>query len=86
MVLDAAGNPQMHPAARRRRRSVWRSVEALSAGTPGPVILADPPPRSANAAIAQIRNARAADVEYLEFDALDTGSHRPSLPNPLGPI
>lgn len=76
MVLDAVGNPQSILLLGGTSEIGLAIVERYLRDAAARVILADlPDAPKRDAAIAQMRAAGAASVEYLDFDALDTASH-----------
>ena len=76
MVIDAVGNPQTILLLGGTSEIGLAICERYLRDTGARVILADLPdaPKRA-AAIEQMRAAGAREVEYLDFDALDTKSH-----------
>lgn len=76
MVFDATGNPQTILLFGGTSEIGLAIVERYLRDAKARVILADlPDAPKRDAAIAQIEAAGAKEVEYLDFDALDTTSH-----------
>lgn len=76
MVLDATGNPQTILLLGGTSEIGLAICERYLRNAKARIILADlPNAPKRDAAIAQMQAAGASSVEYLDFDALDTGSH-----------